>query len=176
MICEGQRPGFSNRRNSSRLFGCNLVMLLTCFAIVVSFFGFSFEVESLSQSDAYKQQLGANEQKITGADFNASTYKKQLGKGGFGIVDLYKSFLGLYFAVKKSRNAKEIQLLKNEQMILSKLDHPYIIKYYGYFSVVEDATSYLALEYAVGGDLSMLLRKKKRFTEKEAAKVFLLLF
>ena len=45
---------------------------------------------------------------------------------------------------------KEVQILK-------KLDHPNIIKYFGSF--VEEASLYIVMEYAEGGDLHKILKQ-----------------
>lgn len=66
----------------------------------------------------------------------------------------------------KSRNKKDT--LK-EVMILRKLKHQHIIRYY--HSFVENDALYILMEYADGGDLHTLMRKhrgdKKPIPEKE---------
>jgi len=59
-----------------------------------------------------------------------------------------------------------LELLKREIRIHRKLDHPHVIKLQYYFEDKENV--YLVLEYAENGNLFFYLRKKRKFTEKEA--------
>ena len=56
-----------------------------------------------------------------------------------------------------------------EVMILQNLDHPHIIKYF--HSFIEQDWLYILMEYAQGGDLHSLMRKKrsehKHFSENQ---------
>ncbi len=56
--------------------------------------------------------------------------------------------------------------LKNEIKIQKKLHHPHIIQLHHFFEDLHNI--YLVLEYAENGNLSSLLQRKKRFSEKEA--------
>ncbi|EPZ31422.1 Protein kinase, catalytic domain-containing protein [Rozella allomycis CSF55] len=56
-------------------------------------------------------------------------------------------------------SSKERELARKEVSLLSKLDHPNIIKYLDHFD--EKGMLYLVMEYADGGDLHSFLRKRK---------------
>ena len=47
--------------------------------------------------------------------------------------------------------------------------HPNILRLFGYF--YDNKRVYLILEFAAGGELYKILRKRKRFSEPVAAKV-----
>jgi len=64
----------------------------------------------------------------------------------------------------------DIQNLKTEIEIHRELDHPNIIKFYGY--IQQGTHVYLILEYAENGNLYMHLRRRKNLTEKEVFKYF----
>lgn len=55
--------------------------------------------------------------------------------------------------------------LKNEINIHKKLRHPHIIRLYYFFEDIENV--YMVLEYAENANLSTLLKKRKRLSEKE---------
>lgn len=57
--------------------------------------------------------------------------------------------------------------------IQKSLLHPNILRLYGWFH--DDERIFMILEYAYGGELYRELRKKGRFTEKQAATVLLTL-
>ena len=60
----------------------------------------------------------------------------------------------------------EVQSIRREIRVHSKLDHPYIIKFYDSFQKGNIMT--MVLEYAENGSLYTCLRKRKRFSESEA--------
>jgi len=103
------------------------------------------------------------------ADFECM---KVLGIGAFGRVLLvrYKE-TGQIFAMKtllKSQVAntdRAIRNLKSERHILNN-DHPFLVHLH--FSFQTDDTLYLVMDYLAGGDLFFHMRRRGRFTEKEA--------
>jgi serine/threonine protein kinase len=52
-----------------------------------------------------------------------------------------------------------------ELIILKSLDHPNIIKFYGFLR--ENQILYIFMEYATGGTLKSLYKKYGKFTEKQ---------
>lgn len=64
-----------------------------------------------------------------------------------------------------------IDNIKNEINIQKRLRHPHIIKLYQFFEDFDNI--YMVLEYAEGGSLCSFLKRKKRFSEKEAFVYFI---
>lgn len=87
---------------------------------------------------------------------------KELGRGSYGIVNKIKSTKngGIYVSknldlkLMKERNQKEAW---KEALILKKLHHKNIIRYYTSF--LEDGCLYIIMEYAPGGDLYSKIKK-----------------
>ena len=100
-----------------------------------------------------------------------------LGHGAFGKVRLYrdKNYKDLLFAIKtlKKEGIPQYQfnLLKSEVSILSDLDHPNIVKYFGTFE--DDYYIHILMEYLKGHDLNKIIALKKytKFEEKDMAKI-----
>jgi calcium-dependent protein kinase len=100
-----------------------------------------------------------------------------LGHGAFGKVRLYrdKNYKELLFAIKtlKKEGIPQYQfnLLKSEVSILSDLDHPNIVKYFGTFE--DDYYIHILMEYLKGHDLNKIIALKKytKFEEKDMAKI-----
>lgn len=99
---------------------------------------------------------------------------KLLGRGGFGVVYLYKDVPNnRYVAIKQINidgwTEKEKVQLATEIKTLMQFDHPNIIKLYDYFE--NDEKIMLVLEYAEEGDLRSLFNKRVQdgqpFTEQE---------
>ena len=100
-----------------------------------------------------------------------------LGNGNFGKVRLYRDRKqkDLLFAIKtlKKENLTRnyFELIKNEVDILSNLDHPNIVKYFG---VYEDACYiHILMEYLKGYDLYKIIALKKYtdFDEKDICEI-----
>ncbi len=102
------------------------------------------------------------------------TYRldKLLGKGGFGQV--WSAFLikdpevkrAVKVIFKDKADFEEIVKIKEEVKILSKLDHPNIIKFYEFF---EDSRKlYIVSEICEGGELFDRIQAKKKFDESDA--------
>jgi serine/threonine protein kinase len=87
-----------------------------------------------------------------------------LGHGAFGKVRLYRdrNYKDLLFAIKtlKKEGIPEYQfnLLKSEVSILSNLDHPNIVKYFGTFE--DDYYIHILMEYLKGHDLNEIINLK----------------
>lgn len=60
----------------------------------------------------------------------------------------------------------EVQSIKREIRVHSKLSHPYIIKFFDSFQ--NGNVIVMVLDYAENGNLYNYLKKKKRFSETEA--------
>jgi len=89
----------------------------------------------------------------------------QLGKGGFGNVDLMKDpKSGEVYAVKRqqlSRNDDEQEYNDHELCLLSNFECDFIVKLISYFE--EANFRYLLLEPCLGGELFSLLQAKQQF-------------
>lgn len=96
---------------------------------------------------------GVHELKL---NYRISADTKVLGAGSFGKVFLSESIADSSFkvAIKVLNKAKlkdNIEAIKEEVGILTKLDHPNIVKYY---ETYDDAKyMYLVMEYCNGGEL-----------------------
>ncbi|OAD02167.1 hypothetical protein MUCCIDRAFT_74093 [Mucor lusitanicus CBS 277.49] len=99
---------------------------------------------------------------------------RDLGKGNFGSVFLAreksrKLIVALKVMYKKQIKDMGIQKqLEREINIQGHLRHPNILGLYGYFH--DDSRIFIILEYAANGALYDELRRRIKFTEKEAAK------
>ena len=99
------------------------------------------------------------------------TLGKTIGKGAYGQVRL-----AIHKATKQTRAVKilpkskiDMEALKNEVSILSKLTHPNIMQIYEIF---DDKTNmYIVSEYCQGGELFDIIEKKGNFTEKDACTI-----
>ena len=87
-----------------------------------------------------------------------------LGNGAFGKVRLYrdKNYKELLFAIKTLKKEGisfyHFNLLKREVDILSNMDHPNIVKYFGIFE--DDNFIHIVMEYLKGHDLSKIISLK----------------
>ena len=100
-----------------------------------------------------------------------------LGNGAFGKVRLYrdKNYKALLFAIKTLKKEGippyQFSLLKSEVTILSNLDHPNIVKYFGTFE--DEHYIHIVMEYLKGHDLTKIISLKKYtgFDEKDMCKI-----
>jgi calcium-dependent protein kinase len=100
-----------------------------------------------------------------------------LGNGAYGKVRLYRdrNYKDLLFAIKtlKKEGIPQYQfnLLKSEVNILSNLDHPNIVKYFGVFE--DDYYVHIVMEYLKGYDLYKIISLKKYtgFDEKDMCEI-----
>lgn len=89
-------------------------------------------------------------------NYKISAQTQVLGAGSFGKVFLSENISDPTFqvAIKVLNKAKlkdNIQAIKEEVRILTKLDHPNIVKYYETYDDVK--YMYLVMEYCPGGEL-----------------------
>jgi calcium-dependent protein kinase len=100
-----------------------------------------------------------------------------LGNGAFGKVRLFrnKSTKNLKFAIKtikKETMPKDLfSFLIDEVKIISKMDHPNIVKYYETYE--DEYYIHIVMEYLHGEDLFKLIcaKKNQNFTEKDIAEI-----
>ena len=100
-----------------------------------------------------------------------------LGNGSFGKVRLYRdrNYKDLLFAIKtlKKEGIPQFQfnLLKSEVNILSNLDHPNIVKYFGTFE--DEFFIHIVMEYLKGHDLDKIISLKNYtgFDEKNMCQI-----
>ncbi len=115
------------------------------------------DIQTLTKIDALYYSFGD--------DFNyqvrldALTFKRQLGKGGFGTVllmydQLYKMDVAVKFINFRQENGTgNAHLMKKEVEALSKLQHRWIVKMYEYFPHPQKDQLIVLMEYLSGGDL-----------------------
>mmetsp|Transcript_11386 Transcript_11386/g.19484 ORF Transcript_11386/g.19484 Transcript_11386/m.19484 type:complete len:394 (-) Transcript_11386:125-1306(-) len=99
---------------------------------------------------------------------------RQIGSGAYGKVFEGKNkATGELVAIKtieKSRaSAKELKYIQRESAILTRVDHPNIVKTYDVFDMGE--TYVFVMEHMGGGELFDMIAEAKRFTEAQAADV-----
>ncbi|KAL5727140.1 non-specific serine/threonine protein kinase [Ranunculus cassubicifolius] len=98
---------------------------------------------------------------------------KPLGKGKFGRVYLAREKKSKYIIALKVIFKEQIEKyklqhqLRREMQIQSTLNHPNILRLFGWFH--DDERIFLILEYAHGGELYKLLQKFGHLSEKQAA-------
>jgi len=100
-----------------------------------------------------------------------------LGNGSFGKVRLYRdrNYKDLLFAIKTLKKEGippyQFNLLKSEVNILSNLDHPNIVKYFGTFE--DENFIHIVMEYLKGHDLYKIISLKNYtgFDEKNMCQI-----
>jgi serine/threonine protein kinase len=97
--------------------------------------------------------MGAKELK---ANYLIDNNTKILGSGAFGKVFLThnKNLINFQVAIKvlnKSKLKDHLDAIQEEVNILTKLDHPNIVKYYETY--IDEKYIYLVMEYIGGGEL-----------------------
>ena len=98
------------------------------------------------------------------------TLKKVIGQGAFGIVRKGARIdnPNITVAIKcinKSKIKDSLDLLKNEVEILSKMDHPNIVKLYEYFN--EEYFFNIVTEFCSGGELFDRIIQNGRISESD---------
>lgn len=128
-----------------------------------------------------KEKAKNGDKQTLSAQFKPGNYKvitkkyiinpQVLGTGNFGKVFLGTSRenpnhkCAIKLIDKKKGTAEEIELIKSEIMILSKLDHSNIAKYYETYESPKNI--YLVMEYCGGVDLfDKIVSCKETLTEK----------
>mmetsp|Transcript_9864 Transcript_9864/g.13389 ORF Transcript_9864/g.13389 Transcript_9864/m.13389 type:complete len:134 (+) Transcript_9864:45-446(+) len=97
------------------------------------------------------------------------TIGESIGSGTFAHVNAcYHSISKEKFAIKSMRKIdvirmRQVQHVLNEKSILSRVNHPNIIRAYGSFN--DNVNIYLMVEYVPGGELFVRLRDAGRFSE-----------
>lgn len=134
-----------------------------------------------NDSEPQKTITSANDFVINKSDFitqNEGKFRdnyqigQMLGQGAFGEVRKCihrktKVIRAVKLIRKDAMTAEEEQSFKDEIAILSKLDHPNILKLYEVFT--DDKRYYLVTELCKGGELFDEILNKGYFSEKEAA-------
>ncbi|CAL1712067.1 unnamed protein product [Somion occarium] len=97
---------------------------------------------------------------------------RTLGTGSFGRVHLVRSkHNARFYAIKvlskeKIVRTKQVMHTRNEQGMLSQVQHPFIINLWGSF---QDHTNlYMVMDFVPGGELFTLLRRSNRFPDPVA--------
>lgn len=93
---------------------------------------------------------------------------KKIGEGAFGEVFIARNKItGVIRALKQIEKNKTVNdsSLQNEILVLKKLNHPYIVKLFEFYSDNEDDYYYLISEFCSDGDLAGKLKKIGRFPE-----------
>lgn len=123
-----------------------------------------------NQSLKSNQKQGAKELK---ANYQIDNNTKVLGSGAFGKVFLTfnKNLTDFKVAIKvmnKNKLRDHIEAIQEEVQILTKLDHPNIVKYYETY--VDEKYIYLVMEYIGGGELfdKIASQKNQVFSEEQA--------
>ena len=104
-------------------------------------------------------------------------YFSILGNGAFGKVRLYqdKNNKKLLYAIKTLKKSGitdyEFDLIKNEIEILSNMDHPNIVKYFGVYE--DECHIHILMEYLKGYDLSKIITLKQynSYDEKDICEI-----
>ena len=102
---------------------------------------------------------------------------RMIGEGGFGkVYEVQNVKTSETYACKKisKTNILNYEHFKNEINIMSKADHPHIIKLYEIYE--SNRSFYLIMELCKGGQLFHKIiekiQNKKMYTEKDAAEIF----
>eukprot|EP00917_Polyrhabdina_sp_WS-2016_P023097 GHVP01050005.1.p1 GENE.GHVP01050005.1~~GHVP01050005.1.p1 ORF type:complete len:468 (+),score=92.27 GHVP01050005.1:220-1623(+) len=100
---------------------------------------------------------------------------KVLGKGAFGEVILCKNRLtqaqvAVKVISKKTMKSQDKNAILSEVELLTKLDHPNIMKLFEFYE--EPGFFYLVSELYTGGELFDEILSRKQFSEIDAARIF----
>lgn len=107
-----------------------------------------------------------------GKKLNDFELQTTLGTGTFGRVRLCKDKAdGAYYALKILRKAeiirlKQVEHIKSEVALLSKISHPFIVNLLSFFQDPEKV--YMVIEYVPGGELFSYLRREGRLSNDSA--------
>ena len=117
------------------------------------------------------QKQGARELKN---NYHIENNTQVLGTGAFGKVFLThnkhnKSHMVAIKVMNKNKLKDHLDAIQEEVQILTKLDHPNIVKYYETY--IDEKYIYLVMEYIGGGELFDKIAKQENqvFTEPDAA-------
>ena len=107
---------------------------------------------------------------------NVYSFGKVIGKGSYGVVRegnlLTDPSTKLAIKILEKDSIKnKIYILEREVMILQKLDHPNIIKFYETYQ--DNKYLYIVMEYCGGGELLDRIIQKKHLAESETCDIML---
>ncbi|KYQ91197.1 protein kinase 3 [Tieghemostelium lacteum] len=131
------------------------------------------QVNSTDESDKETKTVKKNSKKLTIDDFDLL---KVLGVGSFGRVFLVrkKNTTKLYamkvLSKKDIMKKKQIAHTNTEKMVLSTMDHPFIVRLH--YAFQNDDFLFLCMDYIPGGELFHHLQKAGKFPE-ELAKFYI---
>ena len=139
-----------------------------------------------SHSDVQEQGKGKIKRKVS--IYSGGDVKQNyeliyvLGTGAFGKVRLYRDRTNneLLYAIKTLKKEgitkTQYELIQSEISILSKLDHPNIVKYFGTFE--DDFYLHIMMEYLNGQDLFKIITLKDytKIEEKDMSQIIYKLF
>ncbi|CAF0726915.1 unnamed protein product [Rotaria sp. Silwood1] len=97
---------------------------------------------------------------------------RTIGTGTFGRVQIvYHRDSNTYYAlktmsIKRIIESKQTEHVQNEKDILSKINHPFLVRLY--WTTHTNSLVYLLLEYLPGGELFQMMRKREKFASKIA--------
>ncbi|CAF0856558.1 unnamed protein product [Rotaria sordida] len=97
---------------------------------------------------------------------------RTIGTGTFGRVQLvYHRDSKKYYAlktmsIKRIIESKQTEHVQNEKHILSKINHPFLVRLY--WTTHTNSLVYLLLDYLPGGELFQMMRKREKFDSKTA--------
>jgi serine/threonine protein kinase len=69
-------------------------------------------------------------------------------------------------SIKRIIESKQVEHVRNEKNILSKIDHPFLVRLQ--WAAHTNSLLYLLLEYLPGGELFQMMRKNEKFGAKTA--------
>ena len=137
-------------------------------------------VHVVSAKDKEKEIQDENSENLNieeGDNFTIKTSDYEIGeiigKGTFACVKIAKNkktgeYVAMKIIKKKEVNLKnrEHERIANQIKILSMIQHPFIIKFYGFTQ--DDKNIYLALELVNGGDFFSYLRLNNKFAVEQS--------
>ena len=112
--------------------------------------------------------------KIEKVNKNSFEYLSIIGRGGFGKVwKVYHKQKKMKYALKEMSKAKILDKKSEksviyERILLSKMNHPFIINMH--YSFQDKEYLYIIMDLLTGGDLRYHLTKQKKFNEEQTSK------
>lgn len=143
----------------------------------------AFHTSIQKRSRSYNQsaiQVDTAQRMLVYADVSSVSESAPLGKGTFGQVILVQergecdSTISRKVAMKKPCKDPEHDSIKNERFILAGLDHPNIIRMYGFAisSSRDSSITYQLCEYCTEGELFQIIASKGPLAEWVARSYF----
>lgn len=137
------------------------------------------DLKAKSKAAAAEKKEKKNQNKGTAKTFEQTyTLGKVLGEGAFSVVRAATNKetgqqVAIKCIAKKNLSPEDETALKQEVEILQNLDHPHILKCYGFYD--EPGMFYLPTEIMEGGELFDRIVKKTYYNEKEARDLIMIL-